>query len=83
MSMVPQIQQATNKSSFTVLNRFVDEWGRTKVTVKGNYGVSNMMVHRAHADCNFNGEIVVSLDEWANNYYCTGCNYSEYHPIGD
>lgn len=83
MSMVPQITNATGKSSFTILEKYTDQWGREMARVEGNYGVSLMKRVEAHKGCEFNGEIVVSCDEWADNYYCVGCNYSEYHPLGD
>lgn len=83
MSMVPQIRDATGKSSFTVLEKYTDQWGRNMAKVQGNYNTSHMEIVEAHKECEFNGEVVVSHDEWANNYYCVGCNYSEYHPLGD
>ena len=81
--MEPQVSVATGASSFTILKRFTDEWGTNKAVVQGNYGTSRMEILGPHNACEFNGEIVVSYDEWATNYYCCGCNYSEYHPLGD
>lgn len=83
MSMQPQVTQATGKSSFTILETFTDRWGRNRALVKGMYGTSEMDVHTPHKDCEYKGTLVVSHDEWADNYYCSGCNYSAYYPLGN
>lgn len=83
MSMQPQVTQPTGASTFTILERYVDQWGRNVAKVKGMYDTSRMEVKGSHEGCEFNGEKLLSHDAWADNVYCSGCNYSVYYPIGN
>lgn len=81
--MQPQVTEATGASSFTILERYTDQWGRSQAKVQGSYGTSHMEVTGLHEGCEFNGEKLLSHDAWADIVYCSGCNHSVYYPLGD
>ena len=83
MSLAPQKTEATGPSSFAILDRYVDEYGREQAVVQGPYGQSHFEVGKEHPDCQYDGVMLGDRAEWADIYYCSGCNYSIYYPLGD
>ena len=83
MSMAPQITEATGPSSLQILERAYDQHGREKALVQGSYGKSTLEIGREHEGCTYEGVMLGDHAAWADIYYCSGCNYSIYYPLGD
>lgn len=83
MSLAPQVTEATGPSSLTIIEQGPDQWGREQALVEGPYGRSTFEVGREHDNCQYQGVMLGDRAEWANIYYCSGCNYSIYYPLGD
>ena len=81
--MEQQITEATGETTFKVLERRTNSWGREEVVVEGPYskGVYDLLDH--HNGCEYGGMKFISRAEWADIIYCTGCNWSVYSPLGD